>query len=563
MGWGACNRNDTTSPIETPALHPLFVEDSAEKGLDFKHTTGATGKLWFPESVCGGVAVFDYDNDGDLDVYFVQGGRLPVTRSYGERTDDAVVPGNVLFENTGDGRFRDVTPRAGVGDIGYGIGVACADYDNDGYVDLYVTNLGSNVLYRNHGDGTFADVTARAGVGDARFSTSAAWVDYDTDGDLDLFVVNYIGWTPELDRATPCYDRRGRPRYCPPGSFASPAPDALYRNNGDGTFEDVSAAAGIGTKSGTGMGVVASDLDGDGRVDLYVANDAMPNHLWINRGDGGFDEGALIAGCALNRDGQSEGGMGVLAEDYDFDGDTDLFMVHLNGETHTYYQNDSGVFEDVSAALGLSVSRPYTGFGTAMLDYDHDGRLDVFVANGKVGRARNAPAEQSPYAEPDSLYHQTADGTLENVSAAAGPYFQTALVGRGAACGDLDNDGDLDLVVVNADGPAQLLRNTCSKADAALRHWLMVKAVGTRDNRDAIGTRVTIIENGRRRTREVRAAYGYASSSDLRVHFGLGSVAQVDDVIVHWPDGSTEQLGPVDGDRLITVRQGAGLSAGS
>ena len=457
-----------------------------------------------------------------------------------------------------------MTERAGVGDTGYGIAVTCGDYDGDGDVDLYLSNFGPNVLYQNNGDGTFTDVTDRAGVGDPGMGLAGAFFDYDLDGHLDLFVVNYIAWTPELNLARPCRDRWGNLDFCSPLVYDAPQRDTLYRNNGDGTFRDVSKEAGIHAAVGTGMGIVVSDLNNDGRLDIYVTNDAMPNHLWIASPDGTFREEALLAGCAVTRDGMTEASMGVVAEDFDFDGDMDLFMPDLSGETFTFYRNDGQIFEDISSQVGMDVTLASTGFGPIMLDYDHDGLPDIFVSLGRVNRWESIPPGRNPYSEPDLLLHQTPDGTFEDVSAVAGPYFQTALTGRGSAYGDVDNDGDMDIVVMNADGPARLLRNECITSDGpaggGLRRWLMIKAVGTRGHHEAVGARVTVVVGGRERTREVRAACGYGSSNDIRVHFGLGAAPGVDDVLVRWPDGSRERFGPSEGGRVFTVRQGEGTT---
>jgi hypothetical protein len=538
----------------------LFEEVSGPAGLNFNHQTGATGHKWFPESYSGGVAVLDFDDDGDLDVYCVQAGRLPHERDPGVST--SALPGNVLYENLGDGTFRDVTARAGVGDPSYGIGVACGDYDGDGRVDIYVLNLGPNVLYRNNGDGTFTDVSAESGAADPGNAIAAAFFDYDADGHQDLFVANYILWTPELNEARPCTDRWGQRDFCSPTVFDAPAPDTLLHNNGDGAFTDVSKPAGIHAVYGNGMGVVAADFNGDGRLDLYVSNDGVPNQLWINNGDGTFHDEALLAGCAVNREGKPEASMGIAVDDLDDDGDPDLFMTHLHGETHTFYRNDAGLFDDQTLQVGLNVSNPYTGFGTAWFDYDHDGRLDLFVAHGRVSRWENRPPERNAYAEPDMLLHQSASGVFEDVSATAGPYFQTEHTGRGAAFGDLDNDGDLDIVVVNADGPARWLRNTCITPDRpagdASRHWLMVKTRLRPHGGDAIGAKVSIVTGDRTRTRDLRIAYSYASSNDPRVHFGLGAATAVDDLIVRWPDGEIEHFGPQPADHVVTVRRGEG-----
>jgi len=533
----ACAEADGGAEMSTavPSTEPVFVERASEAGLDFVHRSGATGDYNYPELLVGGGALLDIDDDGLLDVYLVQSG--PVPGSAGIMGQAANRPGNRLYRNLGDGTFEDVTDAAGVGDTGYGAGATAADYDRDGLVDLYVTNVGPNRLYRNLGGGAFEDVTERAGVGDTAWSSSSVFFDYDGDLDLDLFVANYVVWS--ADRERPCLGPNGLRNYCNPAEYP-PAPDTLYRNDGGGRFTDVSEAAGLRSVAGPGLGVVAADLDGDDLVDLYVANDQAVNHLWLNQGDGTFREDALARGAALNELGQPEAGMGIAVADPDGDGDLDLFLTHLSGETNTFYRNDGGgFFQDVTAEARLGgVSQPYTGFGTSWFDYDGDGILDLFVANGKVTPGDSAAFD---YREPNQLLRGTPSGRYEDVSGRAGAALELLEVSRGAAFGDLDNDGDVDIVVVNNEGPVRLLRNEVGNAAP----WLIVDLCGGGIlDRSAIGSRVTVRGGGRSWTRDVRPAQSFAAANDPRVHFAFGDIPAVDHIRVDWPHGGvTERSG--------------------
>jgi hypothetical protein len=485
----------------------------------------------------GGVGFLDYDDDGFLDVYLVQSGSFS---EQAELADD----GNRLFRNRGDGTFEDVTELAGVGDRGYGMGLAVGDYDHDGRVDIYVTNVGSNRLFRNLGEGRFVDVTAEAGVGDTGFSSSAAFLDYDGDGDLDLFVCNYSIWSVTSEKR--CLGPSGQRSYCHPNEY-EPQSDTLYRNAGDGTFADVSAESAIGAVAATGLGVAAADFDSDGLLDIYVANDQMANHLWINQGDGRFAEEALWRGAALNALGQAEAGMGVVAEDIDADGDWDLFMVHLSGETNTLYRNDRGYFRDATHELGLAVpGKPYTGFGTALFDYDNDGLLDVFIANGKVAPGDSLDNERR---EPNLLLRGRPSGRFEEVPSTGGA-LALLQVSRGAAFGDYDNDGDVDILVGNNAGPVRLLRNEVGSAN----HWLSVSLDGRPDfDRTAVGATVTVTAGGETRRWQVRPGAGYCSSQDPRVHVGLGETETVERLVVEWPDGRRSERTNVAADQFLEI----------
>ena len=548
-GPGGDPGGEPAVPVELATADRIFVERAAEAGLDFVHRNGAIGDYNYPELLVGGGALLDYDDDGFLDVYLVQSGPVP-----GAPGNAGVSPAsgsdaplrNRLYRNLGDGTFEDTTDAAGVGDTGYGAGATAADYDRDGLVDLYVTNVGANRLYRNLGGGAFEDVTERARVGDPSWSSSAVFFDYDDDLDLDLFVANYVVWS--ADRERPCLGPNGLRNYCNPAEYP-PAPDTLYRNDGNGRFVDVSEAAGIRSVAGPGLGVVAGDLDDDGFVDLYVANDQAVNHLWLNQGDGTFREDALSRGAALNELGQPEASMGIAVADPDGDGDLDLFLTHLSGETNTFYRNDGGgFFVDATDELRLGgVSQPYTGFGASWFDYDGDGLLDLFIANGKVTPGDTAAFD---YREPNQLLRGLPSGRYEDVSGRAGAAFELLEVSRGAAFGDLDNDGDLDIVVVNNEGRVRLLRNEVGNS----RSWLVVDLCGGGVfDRSAIGARVMVEADARSVSRDVRPGYSFAVANDPRVHFGLGDAERVDRLEVRWPSGEVTEETDVQVNRILRL----------
>ncbi|RME37718.1 MAG: CRTAC1 family protein, partial [Planctomycetota bacterium] len=397
--------------------------------------------------------------------------------------------------------------------------------------------------------GTFSEQARAWGIADVGLSTHAAFFDYDRDGDLDLYVVNYVRWSPEGELR--CFGPHGEPDYCSPEPYKAPASDVLYRNEGDGTFTDVSEAAGIRQASGNGLGVVCADFNGDGRPDVVAANDLQANQLWINRGDGTFSEQALERAVAFNAEGMAESGMGIDARDVDDDGDWDLFMSHFEGQTNTLYLNDGGFFVDVSDRWGMEASRPSTGFGTALLDFDHDGIRDLYVANGRVSLPKNPVRKGDPYVEANQLFAGIPGGGFREITPRGGTRRAWHHSSRGAAFGDFDNDGDLDIFVNNRDGPAYVLENVAVKRG----HWIGFR-VRERDGTDAIGARVEIRFKGRRRFDEVRRAYSYCSSNDPRVHFGLGAVRRIDRVVVRWIDGTEETFGPFDADRYRTIRRG-------
>jgi len=507
----------------------------------FVHRSGQTGQYYLPEVVAGGVALLDADEDGRLDVYFVQSGSLveaPESR-----------PGNALYRNLGGWRFEDRSAGSGADDRGYGIGAATGDADGDGHVDLYVTNVGPNALLSGRGDLTFADVTEEAGVGDPGFGSSAAFFDYDADGDLDLYVANYLIWSPETERT--CFDGLGQRDYCAPAKYNAPAIDVLYRNEGDGRFTDVSATAGLETAFGTGLGVACGDFDGDGRSDVFVANDGRVDQLWINLGDGRFEDRALFSGCAMDQDGIAKAGMGVAVADIDDDGDLDLLIGNLRGETDSLFLNRGGTFDDVTAARGLGrTSRSFTRFGHGWVDFDDDGRLDLYQACGRVSRDTEPHDPSDPLAEPNLLFRGTGDGTFALVEPRAGTAGAAIHTSRGAAFGDLDDDGGIDVVVVNKDAAPYVLRNRV--ADRG--HWLLVRVLDERGS-DAIGAVVTVRLGERTLRRDVRTAYGYCSAHDPRVHFGLGATSRVETLVVRWVDGTTDAFPVGAVDRALVVRR--------
>ena len=520
-----------------------FEEVAESAGLSFRHRPFVTQRFYFPEIMGGGVGLLDYDNDGDLDAYCVQGGE-----------SDPSAPNhlaNELYRNRGDGTFENVTVEAGVGDVGYGNGCVCGDYDNDGDVDIYVTNLGPNVLYRNNGNGSFTDVSDIAGVADAGWGSSGGFVDYDADGDLDLLVVNYIRWSPA--RELTCMSSADQRDYCQPNNYNTPARDTLYRNNGDGSFSDVTEEAGLAGAFGNGLGVAFGDFNSDGLTDFYVANDTHANQLWVNNG-GRFTEDALMMGCALSGTGVAEAGMGVISIDADNDGDLDLFMSHLRNESNTFYLNHGGFFNDVTARMGLDASsQAFTGFGTGFADFDCDGDLDLFVANGRVLLQEPILDEAQPYADPNLLYELAADGKYRETALRGGTSSELLECSRGAAFGDIDNDGGVDVVVGNLGGPVHLLRNV----HPARGHWAMFRIVNSHGS-DAIGAMVKLTATGKVQWRYVQPVYSYCSSNDPRVHFGLGATDTIDDVTVAWPDGSRESFGPQKVDSIHKLRAGQG-----
>ncbi len=537
---------------------PLFREGAASAGLAFRHVSGAAGRYHLPEIMGAGGALFDYDVDGDLDVLLLQGrsleGREAQTDSHRLFRNDLPASGGVPSTL----RLTDVTARAGFARGDYGMGAAVGDYDNDGDPDFYVTNYGPNRLYRNNRDGTFTDVTRAAGNGldDPRWSTSASFSDYDADGDLDLFVANYVDFT--VAGAKRCYDPTGARDYCGPLQFR-PVPDRLFRNNGDGTFTNVSESSGITSADGPGLGVVGADFNQDGRSDFYIANDGVANQLWLNQGDGRFVDDALLAGVAYNGEGGPEGSMGVAVGDADNDGDLDIVVSNITRESHAFYRNlGRGAFEDARVAAGLATpTASYTGFGTDWFDYDQDGRLDLFVANGAVTILEVLRGDPFPFRQRNQLLRNLGGGRFEDVTRGAGAAFELSEVSRGAAFGDIDNDGDVDVLVTNNGGPVRLLLNQT----ASRNHWLQVRLEGVEDNRQGLGARVGLRrDDGTTIWRRARTDGSYLSASDPRVHFGLGLTA-VEAVVVEWPRGLKETWTDITPNRIVTLRQGSGATS--
>ena len=563
----------STSPVQQNASSSggaktaLFTDVAHKVGLDFTHFNGMSGEYYFSEIVGPGGALFDYDSDGDLDVYLVQGRIL----GPGKELEDALFPPqgplplrDRLYRNDlevqPDGtralRFVDVTEESGIDSEGYGMGVAAGDYNNDGWVDLYVTNFGPNQFFRNNGNGTFSEVVEETGTGDNRWSTSAAFVDFDRDGWLDLYVANYVDYS--FANHKECFLTTSARDYCGPTSY-NPEPDRLFRNRGDGTFEDVSATSQIAREYGAGLGVVSADFNGDGWIDIYVANDGMANQCWINQQDGTFQNEGLISGSAYNENGEAEASMGVDAGDFDGDGDEDLFMTHLTDETNTLYLNDgTAFFEDYTTRSRLAVpSRSYTGFGTSWLDYDNDGWLDILAVNGAVFAIEKLSAAGDPFplSQINQLFRNLGSRQFQDMTAAAGLALQLSEVSRGAAFGDVDNDGDTDALILNNNGPVRLLLNNLGNQ----HHWLGLRLLLKEVTRDALGARVAVVRSSRPTLwRRARSDASYCSANDPRVLVGLGTDPEFDAVRVQWPDGSVEEWRDLTANAYHTLHQGSG-----
>jgi len=543
-----------------------FADATDASGLTFTHFNGMSGELYYPEIMPPGVALFDYDNDGDLDVFVVQGRMLGSTsndRAWAPPPNGSPLGGR-LFRNDltvgADGtralHFTDVTDRSGIAARGYGMGVATGDYNNDGCIDLYVTALGSNQLFRNNCNGTFTDVTAASHTASPGWSVSAAFVDIDRDGWLDLFVGHYVNYG--VDANVKCFGLAGGRDYCPPHVYTA-QPSKLYRNNRDGTFTDITARAGLSAEFGPALGVSTADFNGDGWIDIYVANDGQPNQLWINQRNGTFRNTALLAGAALGANGEAKSSMGVDAGDFDNDGDEDLFITELTGQGADLFVNGGGgVFEERSARAALrQPTLPFTGFGAAWLDIDNDGWLDLVAVNGAVTLNADAVARRERFAlqQRKQAFRNLGNGRFEDVTSRAGPAFMRAEVSRGAAFGDIDNDGDVDVVCANASGPLRLLLNSVGQR----RHWIGLRLVGQDGRRDMLGARAAVTRaDGRTLWRRARSDGSYASANDPRVLAGLGDSNGPVTARVIWPDGRSETFPSLAIDRYVTIREGTG-----
>ena len=545
------------SPQEAEAPTPWFREAAQDTGLVFTYESGAGERFRFPEIMGGGVGLLDYDNDGWLDVYLLQGGQLVLEE------DQVNTSTNKLFRNLGNGKFEDVTEQAKVGHTGYGMGIACGDYDRDGDTDIFLTNVGANVLYQNQGDGTFVDVTKKLKLEDVRWGTSAAFVDIDDDRDLDLFVVNNLGWSEATE--VECFNYYGEPDYCSPNNYNAPSSDLLYQL-GRIAYQNQTTLGGVDLAFGNGLGVAIGDYDNDGDADIYVANDATPNVLWTNEGKAKFKDMGLIKGCAVNGNGTPEAGMGVQFVDVDMDGDLDLFMTHLRRETNTFYMNSRGRFRDRTTMTGTgNTSLAFTGFGMGFQDFDLDGNLDLYVVNGAVQAWKETESfdPKDPYAEPNHLFRGTGGTRFEEIpeGGVAGNPIATS---RGAAFGDLDNDGDVDILIANRDAPLSVLMNEAPRQGA----WIGFVAKDSKIQ-NTPGARIEVRFGADQKLYRVAdPAYSYLSSNDPRAHFGLGRNAegqpyeQVSEVIVTWPGGKQESYGPHAAGAYHTLLRGRGQAVG-
>ena len=555
LGYGVVVQSQTArSPGQTAlkdAPIPVrFTDIRKSAGITFVQDSTQTEEKYYLETMGTGVAWIDYDQDGLMDLFFVQ-----------SAATDAYTPPHplrcALYHNNGDGTFTDVTEKAGLeGEGHYGQGVAVADFDNDGYPDLYVTGYGSAILYHNNRDGTFSDVTAKAGVGDlGQWSTSAGWFDYDKDGWLDLLVTNYIEWNSKNNIW--CGEHRpGYRSYCHPGNYRGQK-TKLFHNNHDGTFTDVSEASGIGKPESKGMGVVLADLNNDGWTDIAIANDSWPNFLFFNKHDGTFEDASFVSGLAASEDGRYEAGMGIDAADVDRDGWLDIYITHLDFELNRlYHNNHNGTFDDYTFTSGIgNKAMGLSGVSMKFLDYDNDGWPDILQANGAMVDNVHLYHSEVSYEEPLLMFRNVGKGQFDKVSDSLGPDFSRAIVGRGLATADFDNDGALGVAVnVRGDSPV-VLRNDGGNAN----HWLEVLLIGTRSNRDGIGASLKLLTEGFMEVEQSKGGMGYMSASDPRVHFGLGKRTHIESLVITWPSGQVDKFTDLPIDKIITVKEGTGI----
>src|SRR5262245_42154624 len=543
---GAATRRPTTPAPQFPS--PVsFADITTQTGINFKHAASPTTKKYLPETMGGGVALFDYDNDGRLDIFLVNG--APIS----DPTAKGAIPRktgpeywNRLYHQKADGTFEDVTEKAGLEGVGYGMGVAIGDYDNDGFEDLYLTAYGGNRLYHNNGDGTFNDVTQKAGVGGSGWSSSAAWVDLDNDGFLDLVVLRYLEW--DFDDIWCGEHREGFRAYCHPDYFKAAVP-LVYHNNGNGTFTEVAQKIGV-AKPAKGLGIAIADYDRDGHIDLFFANDSMVEHLYHNKGDGTFEEVGLLSGVAADSDGHTYAGMGVDFADYDNDGWPDIVVTNLANQRYAlYHNNGDGTFNYSSPATGISrMTMTHSGWGVRLFDFDNDGRKDLLIAQGHDLDTIEKTSPNLRYREP-LLLARNMGKEFQDVTALAGPALQEPYAWRGLAIGDLDHDGRLDAVVTANDGPVRVLHNETSNSN----HWILLKLTGHKSNRDAIGALVKIVTAEGAQYATVTTSSSYLSSSDKRVHFGLGKASVVQSIEIRWPSGIVQTLKEVVPDRIVEV----------
>lgn len=533
-----------------PSAGVHFTDVRQAAGITFRHDATMSGEKEYLETMGSGVGWIDYDQDGLLDLYFVQ--------STGTEWYHPPQPlRSALYHNNGDGTFTDVTEKAGVGSEGfYGQGVAVGDYDNDGYPDMLVTGYGHTILYHNNRDGTFTDVTAKAGVADqGNWSTSAGWFDYDKDGYLDLLICNYIQWSPQNNLW--CGDHKpGYRAYCHPDNYRGER-IKLYHNNHDGTFTDVSDASGVGKPEAKGMGVVLADFNHDGWPDIAIANDTWPNFLFLNKHDGTFQDVSFLSGVAASEDGKYEAGMGIDAADLDGDGWPDIYITHLDFELNRLYRNNrDGSFDDATFSSGLGDKATFlSGVSARLFDYDNDGWVDIFQANGSMLDNIRLYHSEVSWKEPKLMFRNLGGGKFEKVSDQLGADFTRPTVGRGSAVADFDNDGDMDIAVSNSNDFPQLLRNDGGNAN----HWLEVMLVGVKSNRDGRGAALRLVSDGFTEYRQAQGGMSYMSAQDPRIHFGLGQRKKVQLLEITWPSGTVDKLTDVPMDRIITVKEGVGI----